>query len=232
MSKKIIIMTTVFGLISFCGTFAFAWITKKPVGTPTISAEQQTQPISAEEKEKLKLIELATPANNESEENMKKTMTENQLKALTYEIRGKIQDYDQKIASLAVQEQRLKSVQDEIKSDTEKLNRLRIEAAAAVAQLKSEQDALQKSRVEIAVVEKENLTAIAAAYDKMDAASAGSILTSMAQGKNGSNADDAVKILYFMNERTKAKVLASMAETEPSVSAYFCQKLKKITEKQ
>ncbi len=233
MNKKIIIITLVFGLISFCGTFAFAWITKKPAEgqqqaiTPAEAAAQQQTPTDP--------LNLKTPAvseNPESEESMRKTMTENQLKALTYEIRSKIQDYDQKLANLTVQEQRLQSAQDEINRDTEKLNQLRIEAASAVTKLRNEQDALQKSMVIIAAVEKDNLTALAAAYDKMDADNAGAILTSMAQSKSISSSDDAVKILYYMNERTKAKVLAAMAEKEPSTSAYFCQKLKKITEKQ
>jgi flagellar motility protein MotE (MotC chaperone) len=70
---------------------------------------------------------------------------------------------------------------------------------------------------------------IALAYDKMDATSAGEILTNISEAKNAA-ADDAVKILYYMSERTKAKVLASIAETEPAISAYFCRQLKQIVE--
>jgi hypothetical protein len=45
--------------------------------------------------------------------------------------------------------------------------------------------------------------------------------------------DDAVKILFYMSERTKAKVLASIAESkEPAISAYFCHKLKQIIERE
>ena len=67
----------------------------------------------------------------------------------------------------------------------------------------------------------------------MDSEAAGKILTNMSQYQNDSDdsTDDAVKILYYMTERTKAKVLAVIAETKPTVSAYFCRELKQITEK-
>ena len=84
----------------------------------------------------------------------------------------------------------------------------------------------------IAKAEKDNLVSIAATYDKMAPEAAGEILTNMSQAKNSSS-DDAVKILHYMTERTKAKVLASIAESkEPAISAYFCQKLKQIIEKE
>ncbi len=63
----------------------------------------------------------------------------------------------------------------------------------------------------------------------MDATSAGQILTNISEAKNAA-ADDAVKILYYMSERTKAKVLASIAETEPAISADFCRQLKNLVE--
>ena len=80
--------------------------------------------------------------------------------------------------------------------------------------------------------------AIAAAYDKMDPAGASQILTNMATGSSkntaaaasAANMDDAVKILFFMQDRTKAKVLAEMAAQEPALAALLCQKLKQVQE--
>ena len=51
----------------------------------------------------------------------------------------------------------------------------------------------------------------------------------MSKVQDGS-ADDAVKILHYMTDRTKAKVLAELSTAEPKLAAYFCQKLKQITE--
>ena len=78
---------------------------------------------------------------------------------------------------------------------------------------------------------------LAATYDKMDAASASKILTNMSQAQSGEyggggNLNDAVKILHYMGERTKAKLLAELAASEPELAAYFCKKLKQVIEKE
>jgi predicted RNase H-like nuclease (RuvC/YqgF family) len=163
---------------------------------------------------------------------MKKTMTEKRLNILVYEVREKIQEYDAKLQGLETGEQRLQRAHDLIKKDIEELNNLRIELASTVASLKSERDKLLKSRVEIAKAEKNNQITMAAAFDKMDSESAGKILTNMSKmqkgGVGGSSLDDAVKILHYMTERTKAKLLAGLVTSEPQLAALLCQKLKQI----
>ena len=72
---------------------------------------------------------------------------------------------------------------------------------------------------------------MATAYDKMDSEAASKILTNMTQMQNDS-ADDAIKILHYMTERTKADVLAAIAEIEPTVAAFFCNKLKQVVTKE
>ena len=231
MNKKLIIITGVVGLVGFAGMFAFAWLTKTTPQTQNYEAEQATP---ARQQADLKLAPpqmLTTSSLAAVDSKMKKAMTEKQLKSLVYEVREKIQEYDHKLQALKIREQRLQTAQETLKTDIEELNNLRIELASTVARLKGEQDKLLKSRVEIAKTEKNNLISIAATYDKMDSVSAGKILTNMSQAQDGSD-NDAVKILYYMSERTKAKVLASIAETEPTISAYFCQKLKQIIEKE
>jgi flagellar motility protein MotE (MotC chaperone) len=231
MNKKLMIITAAAGLVSFAGMFAFAWLTKKPVQVQ--ETETSTPPL-AQQKTDLAQTQPQLPADDNDLATgpiTPKTMTEKQLIGLVAEIREKIQEYNYKLQDIDIREQRMQTTQETLKKDIEELENLRIELASTVARLKNEQDMLLKSRVEISKAEKDNLALIAAAYDKMDAASAGKILTTMGQSQNN-NADDAVKILYYMPERSKAKVLASIAETEPSVSAYFCQKLKQITEKE
>jgi flagellar motility protein MotE (MotC chaperone) len=165
-------------------------------------------------------------------------MTEEQLKELILEVRDKIQDYDRKLKEVETEKQRLQITQQTLKKDIETLNNLRVDLAASVADVKSEREMLLKARVDVASAEKANLVAIAAAYDKMDPAGASQILTNMATGatKNGNtvaaaaNLDDAVKILFFMQDRTKAKVLAEMANEEPALAALLSQKLKQVQE--
>ena len=229
MNKKLIIIVSAGGLVGFAAMFIVAWLTKPSANIPSTEVVQTTL---ATEETILKLpqpqVTTASAAGTIDSE-VKKTMTEKQLKDLVYEVREKIQEYDSKLEGIKLREQRLQIAGDTLKKDIEQLDNLRVELASTVASLKTERDKLLKSRVEIANTEKTNLISIAATYDKMDSGQAGKILTNMNQAQNNS-ADDAIKILHYMSERTKAKVLASIAETEPAVSAYFCQRLKQIIE--
>jgi len=230
-NKKLIIIALAGGLLSFGAMFVYAWLIKPSAQTTEVEAAQS---IDATEEPVIKVPEPQTSANSTAgmiESKMKKAMTEEQLKSLVYEIRTKIQEYDNKLEDLKLREERLRVAGDMLKKDIEQLDNLRIELASTVAGLKAQRDNLLKSRVEIAEKERNNLVSIAATYDKMDSASAGKILTNMSQGQNNS-ADDAVKILHYMSERTKAKVLASIAETDSPLSAYFCKRLKQIAEKE
>lgn len=229
MSKKLIIITAGLGLAGFAGMFAFAWFTKP---SPVAQNLKGDQSISSVQESGFNLLQpQVTEAMGTSGINsaMKKAMTEKQLKSLVYEVREKIDDYDNMLVDLKVREQRQQLAQESIKQDIAKLNNLQMELASTIAQLKNEQKKLLKSRIAIAKTEKNNLISLAAAYDKMDSTSAGKILIDISRGQS-EGAADAVKILYYMTERTKAKVLASIAETEPAISAYFCQKLKGIIE--
>ena len=224
MSKKLLIITAILGLAGFAGMFAFAWFTKPaPVAQVTEDNPSKGGLISGEPQ----VPELTDAAGFDV--TLQKTLTEKQLKSLIYEIRDKIRKYDDKLEGLKIREQRQQVAHESLKQDIDRLNILQVDLASTIAQLKSEQDKLLKGRIEVATNEKKNLISLAAAYDKMDSTSAGKILTDISRGQS-EGAADAVKILYYMTERTKAKVLASIAETEPAISAYFCQKLKEITE--
>lgn len=234
MSKKRIIMMAAAGLVSFVGAFAFAWLTKTTGLRDGVEVEQ---PTLAGEGTELQLPQPESGAISEVEySKMKKAMTEKQLKNLVYDVREQLREYESKLQDLGVREQRLQIAHSTIKKDLEELNNLRIELASMVAGLKSERDKLLKSRVKIAKSEKANLMTIAAAYDKMDSASASKILTNISQIKSSrgdsSSFDDALKILHYMGERTKAKLLAELVISEPKLAAVLCQRLKHIVEEE
>lgn len=241
MNKKVIIIAAVVGLASFAGAFATGWFTRPPAAA---GAAEPTPPPTGPAGTGAPMGSLPqvppptlspTLAMSTEQAGAARSMTEEQLKELIIEIREKIQEYDQKQKELEKEKERLQIAQQTLKKDIETLNNLRVDLAASVADVKSERDLLLKARVEVAAAEKANLIAIAAAYDKMDAAGASQILTNMATGlsKNGGSAsgmDDAVKILFYMQERTKAKVLAEMANQEPALAALLSQKLKQVQE--
>jgi len=232
-SKKRIIIAAAAALASFAGSFVLAWFTKAAPQSQKTKVKQSTL---ASQETKLELAQPGpgtTSSIDAGESEMKKAMTEKQLKSLIYEIRGKIQEYNSRLQSVELREQRLQIAQNMLKKDIGKLNNLRIDLASVVASLKSERDKLLKSRAEITQAEKNNLISIAATYDKMDAASASKILTNMTQmqaGSGDSNLNDAVKILHYMSERTKAKLLAELVTSEPKLAAVLCRRLKEIIE--
>lgn len=222
------------GLVSFGGAFVFAWLTKP---APESQSSRLNESMLAGHETELELPQPTAGTMGTvglGDEKTRKAMTEKQLKSLIHEVREKIGDYDDQLQGLQVREQRLQVAQEMLKKDIDELNNLRVELASAVASLKEQQEQLRKSRVEVARAEKNNLISMAAAYDKMDAPSAGKILTNMSRTQDGrlggSNLDDAVKILHYMSERTKAKLLAELVGSEPKLTAVFCQRLKQIVE--
>ncbi len=233
MSKKVILITAIAGVISFAGAFVAGWGTTP---APAEGASTPTEETEAPTSGPPKILSPSLASGGDSSGT--RSMTEEQLKELIYEVREKIKDYETKLNNLEKEKTRLFVAQQTLKNDIETLNNLRVDLATATANAKSERDLLIKTRVEIEKVEKANLLAIAAAYDKMDAARAGEILTNMAMSQTPSgvnrtsNIDDAVKILHFMQDRTKAKVLAELVSIEPKLTAVLCQKLKQITEEE
>ena len=240
MNRKLIV-TIAAGLVSFGGGFALSLFSgaASPVGTST---EPQVN-ASATAQEQIWQIPGTGPGTGVEAPGAQDglSMTEKQLKALVYEIQDNMGKYKSRLENLETEEQRLQMAQATLKKDIEKLNNLRVDLASMVSRLKSERDKLLKSRVEIVQAEKANLASMAATYDRMDVAAASKILTNMCTserdsqsqkkvfGGSGSNMDDAVKILHYMTEKAKAKVLSELADSEPTLAAILCEKLKRIS---
>ena len=232
MSKKLIIITIAAGLVSFAGTFILGRLTKPAAAEPQAVPEQT---IPAQDQV---LASLSQQKGLEGAVTSERAVTERQLKDLIYEVREKIQEYNDKLKGLETREERIQLAQASLKKDIDELNNVHGRLVSAIANLKSERDRLEKSRVEITQIEKTNLISIAATYDRMDPIRASEILTNMCTGQSqqgttstrAAGMDDAVKILYYMSERTKAKVLAEVVTTQPQLAAILVQRLKQVTE--
>jgi flagellar motility protein MotE (MotC chaperone) len=241
MSRKMIIIASGAGLLTFGVAFVAAWMighsrasapqhtTTQQQAVPGTTGAQQTA--SGQE-----TISANSPLQSEDEKETERKLDDKQLKNLVFEVREKIREYENKAKELEVREARLQITQETLKKDIEELNRMRVEMAALAANLKEQRSKLLETRTEIAQSEKANLASIAATYDKMDSASASKILSSMCAKQmdagrlQGGAVDDAVKILFYMTERTKAKLLAEMVNSEPKLAAVLCQRLKLISE--
>ncbi|MHC4430314.1 MAG: hypothetical protein ACYTBS_00605 [Planctomycetota bacterium] len=242
MSKKVILITAVAGLVSFGGAFVFAWLSgPSPTGGPQ-DPNQPTGVVDGSDGGESPQQTDARPLADASSASVRRSLTEQQLKNLVEDVRQKMREYEDRLQAVAMRERRLQVAHNVLKEDIENLENLRIEVGSAIATLKSERDNLIKSRLEIDQKEKNNLISIAATYDKMDVTGASKILASMCKpqvsgqqkggdvGGKGTSYDDAVKILHYMTERTKAKLLAELATSEPVLAANLCQRLKQIVE--
>lgn len=240
MNKKILIITIFFGLLSFGGAFAVGMLgnakSRSEQSRMQQAAAQAKQPSA--EKPLSQQVD-AIPAVESTTVTV--SMSEQQLKNLIHDLRIKMQDYEQRVAALNQREQRLQIAQDSLKQDISKLTDLQTSLASMTAAVKNEQERLRKSKLEINQIEKTNLVQIAATYDKMDSASAGKIISNMCKpadlqkdqssSTGPSGYDDAVRILYYMADRTKAKLLAELAGSEPQLASMLSQRLKQITER-
>jgi len=235
MSKKRLIIVAGAGLISFAGAFVFAWLTKPASVSPSDKSNKFAS-YNFVDNPLLPQPRVGTMSPEDSR--IKNALTEKRLKNLVFEVREKIREYDEKLQVLEMQGQRLQITRDALKKDIEVLNNLQIELASTIASLKEQRNQLLKTRVDITKEEKANLVSIAATYDKMEASSASKILTSMCTQKIKSadveevnrGFNDAIKILHYMQERTKAKVLAELVSSEPQLASLLCQRLKQISE--
>jgi chromosome segregation ATPase len=224
-SKKVIIITAAAGLVCFAATFGLSFMRSKKAAK--IAAEQQAQAAqAAAENEDAKI----TQALGKKDTNL--SLTEKQLEGLIYDVRDKIREYNRRMNELGSTEERVRIAQAQLKKDIEELADLRTELASTVATLKQEHERLLKTRIEIKESEQQNLASIAATYDKMNASGAAEIFTNMSKldTEQSRGLTDVVKILYYMNDRTKAKVLAELVNTEPKLAAVLSQELKRIKE--
>ncbi len=231
MNKKILILTILAGLIGFGGTFYYAWSAKKK------QIEKAEQQKLKEKKAKLaaeaKKIAENSLSEEEKNEKIRLSMSEKQLRELIFEVREKIQEYDKKLNELQEKEKRAKIAHKLAQKDIAELDRLRIELSSKVANLKDEQENLKNSLIKIKKIERSNLKNIAETYDKMEPSRASDIFINMSQ-MNGMNntasMEDAIKILYYMGDRTKAKVLGELSKEQPKLAAVFSNKLKRVIE--
>jgi flagellar motility protein MotE (MotC chaperone) len=235
MSKKHIIIAAGAGLLTFAAAFVGTWLLGRS-GQPSVETKTAQQATSAKQTEAAGAKSATADSQTGDDAETVKGLTQKQLKSLVYEVREKINDYEGKVKELDLREARLQMTQETLKKDIDELNRMKVELASMVANLKEQKNQLLATRTEIARTEKANLTVIAATYDKMDPASAGKILINMCakqmeSGKiEGGSIDDAVKILFYMTERTKAKLLGEMVTTDPKLASVLCLRLKRIVE--
>ena len=230
MRKKLFLIAFGIGIVGFVGMFAVAWFTRPTPAaqSPPVADAEQAMPAAEEDSLAATMKQISMLGTQPQQ-----VLTDRQLQMLIFDIREKIKEYKLKLHDLDIQEKRLLVAQDALKKDIENMASLRVDLASSVASLKAEQQKLLKSTLEVEKAEQQNLISIAETYNVMDPEVAGKILLNMIKNTNApGGSDDAVKILYYMTERAKAKTLASIASAEPNASVYICQRLKRMVTKE
>lgn len=233
MNKKILFITIAAGVFAFSGAFGYAWMNKKNEFEKQAEQRQkeiEEQKTLAKEQAKEKEEKLSREELNEK---IKLAMTQKQLKELIFEVREKVAEYDEKLEQLELREQRASKIHELAQKDIAELEKLRLDISTSIKTLKSEQKKLDESLINIDKIEQMNLKDIAETYNKMDSDSAGKIFVNMSQmpDKEGEMSfDDAAKILYYMEDRPKAKLLAALSNSEPKLAAFLSKRLKMIVE--
>ncbi|GAF97920.1 unnamed protein product, partial [marine sediment metagenome] len=117
MSKKLIIITSAAGLLSFSGAFVLGWLTQPaPAGRLDEPGQLTIASVDTFPELPRPVVDMTGAVGTVSDRE-KKTMTEKQLKNLVFEVREKVQEYHDKLQNLGLREQRLQRAQDALKED-------------------------------------------------------------------------------------------------------------------
>lgn len=225
---KIIIMAAV-GLVGFAGTFAARFFVMKAhmaavVPVATTETEWGTVDYSDGGSYGLDMSPRVTPTASGA---LTKSMSEKQLKSLIFDMRSEMKEHRKKKKFLKEEEERIQLARETLLQDIDELSRLREELASAISYLKEREGSLERTMVEIDAAQKANMTKIAKRYDAMAPKAASKIMITMNKNKQ---LDDVVFIIYYMNDKKGAKLLAEISKTEAILASVLTTKLKSIKE--
>jgi flagellar motility protein MotE (MotC chaperone) len=212
MSAKKIMIFAGLAVVSFTATFVLTHLLSPPPPPP---------------KETLAHGQEATtqPQTHAPVEPVAVTPKEKELDELVVELRAKLAACARKEQQLDEWEKRIRIVQQDLAKQAEDLENLRVQLVAPLNSLREAKEELLATRQMVTKQEKENLKFLAARYDKMDSASSSKILTEMCANNQ---ADDAVKLLFYMSDRPAAKLLSEMPDK--ALAARLSEMIKRLKE--
>lgn len=228
MKKMHLIIMVAIGVVSFGGTFGITFLIKKAQPAVAVSPVVESSEVSEQSSESMHDkdygLDMSPRSGRFGGNDLTREMTEKQLKNLIFDIRSEMKT---RIKKDKVSEERIELAREALKQDIEELGELREKLASAVAYLKDREEGLKNLMLEIDATEKANMTKIAGRYDKMGSREASTIMIMM--NKNN-QLEDVVLILYYMDDKTGAKLLGEIAKTEPQLASLLTVQLKRVKE--
>jgi flagellar motility protein MotE (MotC chaperone) len=229
MSIKKIIIGSVLAIVSFGATFTVGLFVNKPKPPVVVAEDQKIENIadaSTGRRDSDVAVVTENPVRGMKSE-LHKTLTEKQVKNLIHDIQAKMKEYKTNDNDLTLKEERIKVAMKDLRDNIKDLDQLRIQLTDTVLALKREKQELEKSIVKISKLEKANIVKTATIYDKMKPTSSGPIMINMSVSNQ---MNYVVKILYYMQTRTSANMLAEIGRKEPALAAMLSDKLRLIEE--
>ena len=152
---------------------------------------------------------------------------EKQLEELVRDVRVKRAEWHRRKLALDQREKRIRMQQELLKKDAEELESLRVRLVGPLTRLKEAKAELLLTSSQITALEQKNLKKMAKVYDKMDPESCAQIFLAKCKSQKD---EDVAKILFYMSERSHAKVLAAMAKADPGAADKVTDWLKRMKE--
>lgn len=214
------------GVISFAGAFGLTSFVRKTQSNAIAETTDNAPADSPGSRSSVGTVPIE-PITGTTGDNLRRTMLEEQLKAMIVNVRETVSEQQYREKELLEEEARINVTRKTILDDIERLNKLHDQLKLTIADLNAREEGLKQTILQISSTEKENLVRIAATYDKMDATNASKIIVNMASSQQ---LNDAVKIIHLMSERTAAKLLGEISATKPELASLLSTELKKVKE--
>lgn len=231
MKKLQIIILASAGLVSFVSAFTVSWFIKRSQPVLPETVQKQVQEGTGPEMFNIfgpgSNTEISLIEDDATSYKLSKSMTEKQLKSLIYDIREKMKEHRYSEKELDRRRQRMQVIQDTLQEDIDRLDTLRVQLTSILSNLQQQEHSLKQTTLKIEETEQVNMKNLAARYDKMSTDLATNIMINMA---SNNQLNDAVKIMYYMSDRTSGKLLGEIGNSKPNLAALISLQLKRIKE--
>jgi flagellar motility protein MotE (MotC chaperone) len=236
MNKKQIVIMAGVGLICFASSFTVGLFTRKPK-EPADTGKTADGAVIVED-----LADTANPIGptgtsgyaqvntfHAKQANLNKSLTVKQLNSLIFEMRTKLTEFKMKEKMLTEKEGRIQMAIDELHTNIKAMEELLNKLGVTLTSIKQKKTVLDERLLQINEIEKKNLIKTAAIYDKMKPLQSSEIIINL---NKMNQLEYAVKLAYYMSERTSAKMLAEINNNkkESNLAAIISDRLRWIEE--
>ena len=210
---KIAVLIVIAG-VAFGGSFAASMM---------LHRKRAAEDAAAEEK---KAAGLSGFRNVPGPVTLPRTLRDEQIDGLARNLRERMTKVIEMETKLETRREQMDTIQAQMETDRRELEGLYTRVMGAVVELKKERADADAQVIRMTKEEEARLAQMAEIYDKMEATKSGKMIETMYGG--GTQREDAIKILYFMNPRTAAEALSAIENAQ--LSAAIVEDFKRVKE--